>query len=305
MKLDQIAYVTEIAKTGSFSQAARNLYVSQPNLSYSIKQLEQEMGFDIFERNNSGVVITSRGKELLFHYQIIMQEYRSLNALKNLTESPFRLSLRVATLNTPRLASNILSIIKRYQNSPINFNLINCSSFDYLIQQIANYKIDFAIMGVVDSKIRSIKLILKNNDIEYHPLKKSPICVVVGKESPLYNRRKSVSIEELFPHTIISYDDIYADVSSNFPYLLGIEDKINGHIHVNNNQIFYQAIQETSVIGLIAAELESSIQNTWNGIRLLKLEGCDIVMEFGWIKLRRMPLSSIMSELLEIYEKSQ
>ena len=50
MRVEQFFYAIEIADTGSFSQAARNLYVSQPNLSHAVKQIEEQVGFPLFVR---------------------------------------------------------------------------------------------------------------------------------------------------------------------------------------------------------------------------------------------------------------
>lgn len=50
MKIEQIQYILEIYKTGSISKAAQNFYMSRPNLSNSIRNLENEVGFDILER---------------------------------------------------------------------------------------------------------------------------------------------------------------------------------------------------------------------------------------------------------------
>ena len=58
LKLEQISYILEIAKQGSIGKAAKKLYMSQPNLSMSIRMLEEELGFKIFDRSNSGVELT-------------------------------------------------------------------------------------------------------------------------------------------------------------------------------------------------------------------------------------------------------
>ena len=50
MKFDAIFYALEVADAGSFSQAARNLYLSQPNLSYAVRQLEEDLGVRLFDR---------------------------------------------------------------------------------------------------------------------------------------------------------------------------------------------------------------------------------------------------------------
>ena len=62
-----LKYVLEIEKAGSISQAAQNLFMAQPNLSKAVKDLEHELGYSIFKRTPSGVTVTERGNEFLFH----------------------------------------------------------------------------------------------------------------------------------------------------------------------------------------------------------------------------------------------
>ena len=63
MTIQQCKYVMKIAKTGSFSEAAKQLFIAQSSLSISIKQLEQELGIKIFERSGNGVYLTNEGEE--------------------------------------------------------------------------------------------------------------------------------------------------------------------------------------------------------------------------------------------------
>ena len=65
MKLEQIEQVVEIAKQNSISQAASNLFISQPSLSLSIQHLENELGEAIFLRTNKGVRLTPFGKDFV------------------------------------------------------------------------------------------------------------------------------------------------------------------------------------------------------------------------------------------------
>ena len=57
-----LKYVYEIYKEGSFSRAAKNLYISQPSLSATIKKLEQDIGITIFDRSTTPVQLTDAGK---------------------------------------------------------------------------------------------------------------------------------------------------------------------------------------------------------------------------------------------------
>ena len=65
MTIQQCIYVMEICNTGSFSEAARNLFVAQSSLSTSVKSLEEELGIKIFERSKSGVALTADGTEFV------------------------------------------------------------------------------------------------------------------------------------------------------------------------------------------------------------------------------------------------
>ena len=61
MTLQQLRYVTAVADARTISKAAQKFYISQPSLTNSIHELEQELGLTIFHRTNRGVVLTPEG----------------------------------------------------------------------------------------------------------------------------------------------------------------------------------------------------------------------------------------------------
>ena len=65
MQLEQFLYANEIAKCGSITQAAKNLFITQPSLTIAIQKLETELGFFLFNRSQKGVQITEKGEEAL------------------------------------------------------------------------------------------------------------------------------------------------------------------------------------------------------------------------------------------------
>ena len=82
MTLQQIKYVIGIAETGSLNKAAEKLYVSQPSLTSTIHDLEDELGITIFNRTGRGVTLTNDGTEFLaqarqlyMNYQNIIEKY--------------------------------------------------------------------------------------------------------------------------------------------------------------------------------------------------------------------------------------
>ena len=65
MTLQQLKYVVTVARTGSMSEASKELFISQPGLTTSIRELETEMGIKIFTRTNKGVVTSNEGERFL------------------------------------------------------------------------------------------------------------------------------------------------------------------------------------------------------------------------------------------------
>lgn len=89
MNILHLKYAVEIARVGSLSQAAQNLFLAQPNLSRSIKELESDIGIKIFERSVKGMKITPDGeefigyaKEILNHIDHVDKIYK-MGAAKN------------------------------------------------------------------------------------------------------------------------------------------------------------------------------------------------------------------------------
>ncbi len=77
----QLKYAIEVEKTGSISKAAENLYMNQPNLSKSIRELEDDIGIAIFDRTAKGVVPTEKGREFLGYARGILSQVAEIEAL--------------------------------------------------------------------------------------------------------------------------------------------------------------------------------------------------------------------------------
>ena len=81
MNTTQLKYALEIQKTGSITAAAQNLYLSQPNLSKAIKELEAEINMKIFQRSSKGVVPTREGKTFLENAAVIYEQMMNFDAM--------------------------------------------------------------------------------------------------------------------------------------------------------------------------------------------------------------------------------
>lgn len=92
MTFRHIEYTVAVARTGSISQAARKLLVSQPYLSGMLTQLEKELGFPLFIRTNSGVTPTEEGKKFLEHAARIMHDMEAIYEIKPASDAPLKIA---------------------------------------------------------------------------------------------------------------------------------------------------------------------------------------------------------------------
>ncbi|MGN0159064.1 MAG: LysR family transcriptional regulator [Brotaphodocola sp.] len=86
MNLQLLEYAVEVEKTGSITKAAENLYMNQPHLSRSIKDLEKEMGIQIFSRTSRGIVPTEVGEEFLKYARDVLAKVEDLKKLHEKSE---------------------------------------------------------------------------------------------------------------------------------------------------------------------------------------------------------------------------
>ena len=84
MNLLYLKYAATVADCGSISKAAERLYIDQPNLSRSIKDLETSMGVKLFERSARGMKLTPDGEEFLKYARVILSE---VDAMENMFRS--------------------------------------------------------------------------------------------------------------------------------------------------------------------------------------------------------------------------
>ena len=81
MNIMHLKYAVEVAKTGSITQAAENLFMGQPNLSKAIRELEENLGITIFKRTSKGIVTTQKGEEFLVYAKRILAQIDELESI--------------------------------------------------------------------------------------------------------------------------------------------------------------------------------------------------------------------------------
>lgn len=301
MKFEQIEQVLEVVKTGTFSQAARNLYMSQPNLSLSIKQLEEELNCPLFIRSSDGVLLTEEGKYIIEHMQLIHSNFCSLKDYSRCKE-PKRLSLRVAMTSLNRAAPCFVDITRKYMKSPVNFSFQTYQGVNEVIERIVTCEADIGIIGIMEPYIRSTLSKLKNNHIEYHYIARNLPYAAVGPENPWYDAKESVCMDDLKTQTLATFSSSPEAPSTSLFDLSKIKLNPYGQVFVNNSNLFYSMIQDTNVIGLITCSKEAFYrpQNKWRDLKLIPITDYPFYVDFWWIKLRRLAVTEVEEELIEM-----
>jgi DNA-binding transcriptional LysR family regulator len=101
MRIEQLEYLAEVARLGSFRRAAEELHISQPALSESIRSLERELGVDLLERGRQGATLRGAGQQLLPHIRTVLE---SVDRLRQAAGEQYR-SIRVVRLGTVTAAT--------------------------------------------------------------------------------------------------------------------------------------------------------------------------------------------------------
>lgn len=193
MHTKQINAALELAKTQNFNRAAEKLCVSQPTLSYEIKELENEIGFKIFARSGKGAVLTPAGKQFCIALRQIMSE------LKKAVEQGQNFSSHYTgniTIGIP-----VRSMLQHLPQAMIEFShkfpevSITPMFIDfYKPEAFLNGQID--ILVAMDFELKHIP------DIKMHPLYQCGISLVMRDDDVLTNK-KTIAEADLENRTLL------------------------------------------------------------------------------------------------------
>jgi DNA-binding transcriptional LysR family regulator len=131
-------YAIEIERTRSITRAAENLFMAQPNLSKSIRELENEVGFTIFERNSRGVIPTRKGLEFLVYARNILDEMAHINRLTD-EDNPRRQSFSLSMPRASYIAEGFIRFAGELDTGrEIDINIQETSSIQTINNVVEN-----------------------------------------------------------------------------------------------------------------------------------------------------------------------
>ena len=202
MTLQQLQQVITIADSKSMNEAAKKLYVSQPNLSAVVKELETEAGISIFLRSNRGIAITPEGEEFIGYARQIVEQYQLLENRYLTTESKKKFS--VSMLHYSFAVKAFVELAKQVGMDEYEFAVYETMTAQ-VIENVRNMKSEIGILYISDFNQAVLFKLLKEHGLVFEPLCTCDTYVYLWQGHPLASK-SSISMRELEEYPCIAFD---------------------------------------------------------------------------------------------------
>lgn len=301
MTLQQLKYVIGIAEAGSLNKAAEKLFISQPSLTSTIHDLENELGITIFNRTGRGVTLTNDGTEFLssarqlyLNYQNLMEKYGDNGSIKK--------KFGVSTQHYSFAVKSFVEMVKKFGTNDYEFAIRETKTRE-VIDDVASLKSEIGILYLSDFNRKAITSLLKSKDLDFHHLINCKAYVYLWKGHPLA-KNKEISFAQLEDYPCLSFEQ--GDEAS-FYFAEEILSTSEYHRTIKAND---RATMLNLMIGLNGYTLCSGIIcEELNGSEYIAVpfhdEDASInrIMEIGWITKHNFTPSSIGQTYIEEVKK--
>lgn len=203
MTIQQMKYVLTIVRTGSFNKASEILYISQPALTNSVKDLESELGVRLFVRNGKGALLTPEGEEFCGYARQLCQQYEYITERYSGTENK-KTRFSVSAQHYSFVSAALVRLIAEKKFARYDITLRETRT-KVVIADVRNQYSDIGILYLSDFNRSAITKLLRNNGLEFHRLLACPVCVFLHKSHPLADRAQ-ISFAELKPYPCLVFD---------------------------------------------------------------------------------------------------
>lgn len=203
MKLQQLRYVVKVAECGSITEASRRLFVSQPSITASIRDLENEMGVHIFERTNKGVIVSEEGETFLGYARQVLDQADLLEG-KYKGESEQVPHFSVSCQHYSFAVNAFVDVIREFDAARYDFTLREEQTHE-IIEDVAHMKSELGILYLSEHNREVIERMLAANELVFEGLFCATPHVFVCSDHPLADHA-SVTLEDLEDYPFLSYE---------------------------------------------------------------------------------------------------
>ena len=298
MNIQQLIYVVEINKHNSFSVAANALYISQPRLSQAVKDLEKELGFDIFERSRKGIVgPTVQGHEFICQAKKVLRSFNALEYFKCDGENSFRMT----TTLLPIAQDSFTELVNKYiDKENMNFELWFCGCYESA-DKVKNSNYSLGVITIIDDQLDEWQSYFSVNNLEYIELTCSSFYITVHKDSPLA-KKEFISSEDVKDYLYVTekcskMNSLTLQVYNKFDKLFS-----SSRVTVSNTDVMYSLVRDNNAFTFDSLKVDKRTREKYQ-LESVPFEK-DLKCHIGIVRNKNIKISHISEEYIRILNEN-
>jgi len=204
VRLTQFQYLMALEKHQSFSKAAQALFIAQPSLSAAVKELEDELGFVILNRNKRSINFTPQGQLVLNEARIIMEAVQRVHHIRYLEGNTIKGNIRIGSVPyfcDVILVNALIDLEKRYPD--LTIQLIEDDT-DQLLQLIIEDKLDLSLVLVSYIDETEKRNELNKIKLKYQKLFDDQMVFIARAGHPLL-QQENLCIEQVLQYPFVTH----------------------------------------------------------------------------------------------------
>ncbi|HEO3224022.1 TPA: LysR family transcriptional regulator [Streptococcus agalactiae] len=203
MRIQQLQYVIKIVETGSMNEAAKQLYITQPSLSNAVRNLETEMGIQIFIRNPKGITLTKDGMEFLSYARQILEQTALLEE-RYKGDNTSRELFSVSSQHYAFVVNAFVALFNGTDMTQYELFLRETRTWE-IIDDVKNFRSEIGVLFLNSYNRDVLTKLFDDNSLIATTLFTTTPHIFVSKYNPLANRKK-LNMKDLEDYPYLSYD---------------------------------------------------------------------------------------------------
>ncbi|HGD1842285.1 LysR family transcriptional regulator [Streptococcus agalactiae] len=203
MRIQQLQYVIKIVETGSMNEAAKQLYITQPSLSNAVRNLETEMGIQIFIRNPKGITLTKDGMEFLSYARQILEQTALLEE-RYKGDNTSRELFSVSSQHYAFVVNAFVALFNGTDMTQYELFLRETRTWE-IIDDVKNFRSEIGVLFLNSYNRDVLTKLFDDNSLIATTLFTTTPHIFVSKSNPLANRKK-LNMKDLEDYPYLSYD---------------------------------------------------------------------------------------------------
>ena len=296
MRIQQLEYLERIVEAGSINEAAKRFFLTQPSLSNAVKELENEMGIQIFQRSSGGISLTAEGREFMTYSKQILDQVNLMNErYKNGQQR--KQSFSVSAQHYAFVVHAFVELIKSVNASEYQFTLRETETQN-IFNDLAQFKSELGILYTNGFNQKIMQRLFKENNLVFTPLFVAKPHIFVSRYNPLTSK-SSVNLSDLEDFPYLSYEQ--GEVNSFY----FSEEILSTLSHKKSIKVSDRATIFNLMVGLNGYTISSGIiSSKLNDDKIVAIPlNVDDDITMGWLKHRQVELSPLAERYLTMLKE--